>query len=240
VADDDGAAGHARCAGRLDEFLALDGECLAAHDARHGQPFDGTDGSEDQHDIALEHGEQQDDKKDKGQGVEYVDDAHHEIVDASAEIAGRCAPCDADDEADGCRDHAHHQRYAQADHQAGQEVAALDVGAQDVPVVHRRGYGARVGDGLVIMHPYERAECGDQHDHAKDPHRDHGGLVAEQAGARIVPEGAAADDGLFHGRDTAGRVEQGIDVGHQSYFTFGSSTAYSTSATRFRITIRPA
>ena len=225
MAQDDGAARNPGGAGGLDEFLALDGQRLAAHDARHGQPFDGADGGEDEHDVPLEHGEQQDHEEDEGQGVQHVDDAHHEIVDAAAEIAGGSAPCDADHQADGGGDDADHERDAQADHQAGQEVAALDVGAEDVPAFGRGRDGAEIGYLLVVIDPDHGSEDGDDHDDAKDPHRDDGGLVAEQARAGIIPEGAATDDGLADGLDTAGRVEKGVDIGHQSYFTFGSSTA---------------
>ena len=73
---------------RLHVFLPLDGQGLAAHDARHVEPFDGADGDEHQDEVPAEEHHQHDHEEDEGQRVEDVDDAHHDEVDAPAEIAG--------------------------------------------------------------------------------------------------------------------------------------------------------
>ncbi len=74
--------------GRRDVLLPLDRQRLPAHDARHVEPFDGADGEEHQDEIAAEEHDQQDDEEDERQRIEDVDDAHHHVVDAPAEIAG--------------------------------------------------------------------------------------------------------------------------------------------------------
>ena len=77
--------------GGLDVFLPLDRQGLAADDARHVEPLDRADGDEHQHEVPAEEHHQHDDEEDEGQGVQDVDDAHHDLVDAPAEIAGRRA-----------------------------------------------------------------------------------------------------------------------------------------------------
>jgi hypothetical protein len=147
--------------------LPLIDKRLAPHDPAHGQPFDRADGGEDQHDVALEDRQQEDDEEDEGQGIEHVDDAHHEVVDAPAQIAGDGAPGDPDEEADGGGDDADQQRDAQADQQAGEQVTALQVGAEDVHVLEGRRDGAQVRDGAVVVHPDHRPDDGDQRDEAE-------------------------------------------------------------------------
>jgi hypothetical protein len=72
---------------------------LAAHDARHGQPLDRADRDEDQEDVAAEHDHEQDHEEHERQRIHDVDEAHHQVVDAAAEIAGDRSPGDADHEA---------------------------------------------------------------------------------------------------------------------------------------------
>ena len=86
--------------GRLHVFLALDRQRLAAHDARHVEPFDGADGDEHQDEVPAEEHDQHDDEEDEGQRIEDVDDAHHDEVDPAAEIAGRRAVDHADHDRD--------------------------------------------------------------------------------------------------------------------------------------------
>src|SRR5262245_7775899 len=52
------------------ELALLQGQRLAAHDARHVQPFDGADRDEDEDEVAAEEDDQQDHQEDEGQGVE--------------------------------------------------------------------------------------------------------------------------------------------------------------------------
>ena len=62
-----------------DKLPLLQAQRLAAHDARHVEPFDRADGDEDQHEIAAEDDHEQDDEEDEGQRVEDVDEAHHRL-----------------------------------------------------------------------------------------------------------------------------------------------------------------
>src|SRR6202030_2144008 len=87
MAADDLCGGDAARNGRLDELAALDRQCLAAHDAGRGEPFDGSNRHEDQHDVAAKKHHQQDHEEQERQRIEDVDQAHHDAIDAAAEIA---------------------------------------------------------------------------------------------------------------------------------------------------------
>ena len=76
--------------GRLHELPPLQGQAsgrarCAPCRAIRSAPI----GDEDQDEVAAEEDHQQDDEEDEGQRIEDVDDAHHDVVDAAAEIAGR-------------------------------------------------------------------------------------------------------------------------------------------------------
>ena len=90
------AGRHAGRARREHELLVLQRDHLAADDARHRQPRDGAERDEQQHELAerrlpAEERQQHDDDHHVGDRVQHVDDAHHHLVDAAAEIAGRRA-----------------------------------------------------------------------------------------------------------------------------------------------------
>ena len=65
--------------------------------------------------LPAEQHHQQDHEEHERQRVEDVDDAHHELIDAAAEVARDRAVGDADHEAHGGRHHADQQRDAAAD-----------------------------------------------------------------------------------------------------------------------------
>ncbi len=225
MAHNDVLAADPRRARSFNELLALDGECLAAHDPRHGQPLDRADGCKDQHNVALKHRQQQDHEEDEGQSVEYVDNAHHEIVDATTEITCRRTPTDADHEADSRGDNADHERDTQADHQARKQVSSLQVGSERMQAFQRRRNGAQVRNGAVLVDPDKWPDDCKQNEEAENPHGDDGGAVAEQARPGIFPERASPNNGILNRFDATSRVEERIKIRHQSYFTFGSSRA---------------
>ncbi len=116
----------------LDEFALLDRQRLAAHDARHGQPFERADRDEEQIDVAAEDHHQDDDEQDVGQRIHDVDEAHHDRIEPAAEIAGDRAVEHADDDRDDGRRQRDGKRHLRAVEHAGQQVAAVLVGAEIV------------------------------------------------------------------------------------------------------------
>src|SRR5438270_7036893 len=98
--EDDGRGSYPAGAGGLDKLAPLQAHGLAADDSRHVEPGDRTDRDIDEGDVTAEHHGQHDDEEDEGNGVEDVDDAHHDRIDPALEKTGRGAPGDADDEAD--------------------------------------------------------------------------------------------------------------------------------------------
>src|SRR6185369_327378 len=67
VAQEYAGTAYAQRLGGLHIFLAFDRQCLAAHDARHVEPQDGSHRQEHQHEIAPEKHDQHDDEKDERQ-----------------------------------------------------------------------------------------------------------------------------------------------------------------------------
>jgi len=55
---------------------------LAAHDARHVEPVDRTDGEKDEQDVAAEEHRQQDHEEHEGQRVQHIHRAHHQRIQA--------------------------------------------------------------------------------------------------------------------------------------------------------------
>ena len=126
---------------RLHIFLPFDRERLAAHDARHVEPQHRADGDEHQDEVSPEEDDEQDDEEDEGQRIEDVDDAHHDLVDLAAEIAGGGAVDHADDDRDEAGKQADGERHASGDQGAGQEIAAGIVRSEEEVVpLDRRGH----------------------------------------------------------------------------------------------------
>ncbi len=116
--------------GRLDIFLALDRQGLAAHDARHVEPQDRAHRQEHQHEIPAEENHQHDDEEDEGQRIEDIDDAHHHLVGLAAEEARSRAIENADHHRHQAGKQADGERDPAGDQGAGQHIAAGIVGAE--------------------------------------------------------------------------------------------------------------
>ena len=220
---DNGELADARRSRRLDEFHAFQGDGLPAHDARHRQPLHRTDGHKDQDNIAPEHDHQDDDEEDEGQRIEHIHDAHHQLVHASADKAGGRAPDHADNQRHGGCNHANHKRHAKTDQRARQQVPALRVGAEQVPVLQpRRNLHPVAIDEAGIVHPQQRPDKGQESQNAQQHKAGDGCTVTQKARACIVPQGPAAHRCAFHhfGLFCRRRCKR-----HQSYFTFGLSAA---------------
>jgi hypothetical protein len=204
--------------------LCFSDKRLAAHDTRHVQPVDRADGDENENNVAAEEHHQQDHEEHERHGVEDVDDAHHDVVHAPAEIARGGAPADADQEAHERRHHANEQRDAAAVERADEQVAAEGISAEDVPALPVRADGYIVPVGLGIVPGRQPWTHDHQHRHRQDERAgDHRRAVAPQDVPGVHPQAAALD------RDRNGAGASGRGHGERRpahpYFTLGSSQA---------------
>ena len=200
-------------------FLLLDGQHLAAHLARHAHPVEKTEDDEDgdharaelhnqlalgRSDHVLDRDGQQDHDQHVRQGVDDIDDAHHDHIDLAAEITGDCAVNDADHHDDQRRDEADHQRNARAVYDADAVIAAEIVRAHNVRedlfaagdtlllllgVFKRRHVLAgnvllRVGVRIELRH-----ENRNQRNDNQQPQAGHGHFILAQAAHRVAHEG---------------------------------------------------
>ena len=130
--------------GRFDERLGLERNHLAADDAGHREPVDRADDEVEDRDpvdavagepvlhvFLAEDREQEDHDEDERHGVEHVDEPHHRVVDAAADVAGDRAVGDADHERHRGRHEADDERNPRAPEDARQQVAAELVAAAD-------------------------------------------------------------------------------------------------------------
>ena len=130
-----GAGGH-------DVFLLLQAEDLAADDAGHVEPVGNAQGQVDVEQARLEDDHEQNDVEQHGNGIEDVDDMHHDLVRPAADEAGNAAVDDADEDVDQAGDEADGQGNAGAVEDADEEVTAQ--GIRTEPVRSRRpGIGCR-------------------------------------------------------------------------------------------------
>ena len=183
---------HAECMRRLDEFALLECQHLAAHDARHVQPLHRTDGGVDQEDVATEHHHQQDHQEHERQRIHDVDEAHHQVVGASAEVAGDGAVEHADHQTDEGGDQRHRQRDLAAMQGAGQQVAAVDVGAEDVAGGQVRAGADGVPVDLVEFEGRQPwADQAGQHDEGHHHQAAHGGAVLLETTPGIAGQAVA-------------------------------------------------
>lgn len=184
MAEDNAGGAVAEDAGGLDELGFFEADDLAADDAGHGEPFHRADGGEEADDFAesaevgerggTEHGESaepvievvhglfekdhhEDDEDGEREGVEDIDYAHHEAIQAAADVAGEGTVGDADEEGDERGHEADHEGDAAAVEDAGEEVAAVDIGAE--PVVGGRGGGT---EGEVLFEVGKAEKGGEQ------------------------------------------------------------------------------
>jgi hypothetical protein len=113
-------------------------ERLAADDAGHVEPLDRAHGDEHQHEVAPEEHDQQDHEEDEGQRVEHVDDAHHHRCRCARRDSRPSPRRHADHEGDRRRKHADGEGDPPGDERAGEQVAAVAVGAEEeMPAVDR-------------------------------------------------------------------------------------------------------
>src|SRR5579859_6936185 len=191
---------HAAGARRLDEFLVLQAQGLAAHDHGDGQPQERADRDQNRFDAAAQHHGQHDDEEQERQAVEHVDDAHHDRVDGTAEEAGDGTVADADDDRDDGREHADQQRRPAALEHAREQVAAEIVGAEDVPAREGRRNRDAVEIRLVgIERQHEWPEGAGQHDQGEHDQADHGHLVPAHAAETVLELGTTGDGGAMVG-----------------------------------------
>ena len=190
---------------------------LAANDSRHVQPDDGAQGDEDQEQVPAEEHHEQNDEEHEGHRVEDVHDAHHEVVQPSAEIAGDGAVADADKQADQRRGQTHHQRDASAVKGAHEQVPSQRVGAEQVAGLKARADGQVAPVGEVVAIGAEPGADDDQHTHDPDDDAgDHRGAILAQRPPGVHPKAAACN--LLMSLDNLG-------CGAHEYFTLGSSQA---------------
>ena len=200
---DDAQAAHAGQPGRVDEFAMGDGHRRAPDvsgeegNVDDGHRVEGVEQSRPQH---RDDGQRE---QDVGKRHQQVDAAHHEVVRPSAEITG--------DDADGGADHRgqqrggdpHRQTQPRAPDQAGEEIAAEVVGAENRAVGERRlqpiggTREIRVGEGQHRREEGE-GEDGEQHHPA-------------EGGEPVAQDQAQGDDGYALRSGCAGRASTGPD-----------------------------
>ena len=180
VAEDDAHIAEAEpfCGG--DVFHLAEDEHLAADEARCAHPHAEPYGNE-YLPKAFADGERDSKHEQQGRdGIEYVDEPHNGLVYHAAKIAGDGAKQDTNGERQQHGHHAHRQRDAGADEQAGEDIAAIAVGAEpegaggDEVLFYvfllgglrvgemsgREEGGERVGDGVLQAIVY--VVCGDE------------------------------------------------------------------------------
>jgi hypothetical protein len=164
VAEEDANVGLSERACGGDEGGFAEREDLAANDACHGEPFDEAEREDEDEDAAV--GEEvssgsrsevaleervedegcEDDEDEARDGVENLQQPHHGVVDVSSCVAGDEAVEGADDETYGGACDADGEGDARALKDAGEEVASVDIGSEEVGTGGRgEGFGTGCG-----------------------------------------------------------------------------------------------
>src|SRR5258708_14297078 len=112
VFDDDAGGARPRRHRGLDELPPANAQGLTAHDARHGEPTHRADRQKQEIFAAAEDDGQEYDEEDQRQSAQDLDNSHHHMVGAPADVARNGAVADADEQTDGTRHQAHGQRDA--------------------------------------------------------------------------------------------------------------------------------
>jgi len=180
----------------------FDGERLAAHDPRHGQPFHCPDGDKQHHEVAVKDHHQDNDEEYERQRIEYIDEAHHDLVERAAHIARDCAIEHADRKADQGRHQTDRERNPCAIKHANEQIASDGIGAEPVraagvaddglvrpPIRRARHHVPILGFKTVLRQ--QRREDRHQRDDPQNNHAGDGGFVGEQTSACIDPQAAA-------------------------------------------------
>src|SRR5262245_36683430 len=108
--------------GCFNELIFFERNHLAAHHASHSQPIDRSDYEKENHNsvnphrlqsifelLLAQHSDNENDHENEWDRIQHIDDSHHDVVDAAAEIAGHGAVRHAD--------HKRHHRRHEADKQ---------------------------------------------------------------------------------------------------------------------------
>ena len=134
LGQDDAGVGHAREAGGIDEFLVRDADGYPPDIAREEGDVDGGHRDQRVHQAGTEGRDDGECEQDVGKGHEHVDAAHDDVVGAPAVIARDDAYGGPDGGGDEGGGETHGKRQAGAPHQAGEQIAAKVVGAEDRPL----------------------------------------------------------------------------------------------------------
>ncbi|KKA14521.1 hypothetical protein VP03_08060 [Sinorhizobium meliloti] len=130
VPADDLPVGQTQRLRRSNELAPLKRQRLAAHDAGHIQPFDSPDHQEDQDEAAAEEDDEHHDEENEGQRIEDLYQAHHDVIDAPADIARGRPVYDADAERNETSQQADGDGDLAAQHHPDKQVAAIGIGAE--------------------------------------------------------------------------------------------------------------
>ena len=143
VLQHDADVARAERLGRLHELELAHDEHLAANEPRHPRPADDADREEHDGQRRLQRGGHRDEQQQRGKRERHVGEAHHQLVDPAAVVAGEQPEREAEQQRDGLRDDARGERDARAVHEPRPHVAPLDVGAQPVRRATAPGAGSR-------------------------------------------------------------------------------------------------
>ena len=150
--EQDGLGGGADGLGGKNEFLLLEAQHLAADNAGHVHPVNAAQSHDDALDTVAHDLHDEDDVQRQGDGGDNVHDTHHDGIHHAAHITGHAAVQDADDHVDQGGHKGHHQGDAGAVHQAGEDITAQGVGAQQVGGVPHHLGGVDVAGGFIGHH----------------------------------------------------------------------------------------
>ncbi len=200
--------------------LALpDREDLPAHHPRVDYPRGHPDHDDDVAQARAEHPDHRDGEQDERERELDVGQAHQEVVDPAAEVAGDEADDHAEQARDEHRGEPDHQRDARAEDDAGEDVAPEVIGAErmQAPLLV---LPARLLEALadVLLERIERRH--ERREHRGQHHRQHH-RGAEERGApprQAVQEGdplALAGRARGRHRHRGDGQRAGRDAGHQ-------------------------
>src|SRR2546425_2898965 len=239
----------------LDELAFLQGEHLAADQPRHADPVHQGDGDEHEHEASAEiagrgvpqHRHDDEEEEQVGERVDHVGDAHEQVVDPTAVVAGEHPDADADQEDQRDRDEAHPQRDPRRPDEPAEDVASELIAPEWVlRICVLRAAPERIGEGVRrrlldrVAWAEEGREDRDHHEDGHDAEPDHRGPVAAQAEPGVLPQRALPprEDVELQGTRLAGRSG---DRRHQrSNLMRGSTMPYVRSTTRFATAMRTA
>ena len=174
MAEQNPRVGEARHPGGLDKLRVLEHQHLAAHQLGVAHPPHQPQGDEQVDESLPQDRHDGDDQDGEREGHHDVGDAHEQAVQHATIVAGQQADHAADQEGDHHPQHADEQIDAGAPHHPGEDVPAVEVGAE--PVLRAGGlvgHGDVSGDGVVGGDHV--GEQGEEHHQQDDDKADHEG-----------------------------------------------------------------